>query len=98
MCEEGMVCGAMSIFTFWDFFREYVIGGHRSFSGQDIAIQARRQFHPRNTSQMCTFNHARHCCQLPLRIPRAMASVQTPGTGTRNAERNQKKHIGDHNN
>ena len=55
-----------------------------------LIIQARRQFHNRA-------NHARHCCHLPLRIPRVLASLHRKGPGTRIAERNQKKHTGDHN-
>ena len=62
-----------------------------------LIVQARRQYHHRNTCQMGTAYHARHCCHLPLRIPRVLASLQTPRPGTRNAERNQKKHTGDHN-
>ena len=54
-----------------------------------LIIQARRQLHHRNTSRMGTANLARHCCHFPLRIPRVLVSLQTPGPGTRNAERNQ---------
>ena len=48
-------------------------------------------------SKMGTAKHARHCCHLPLRIPHVLALLRTPGPGTRNAERNQEKLIGDHN-
>ena len=51
----------------------------------------------RSTDEDGTANHTRHCCHVPLRIPRVLASLQTPGPGPRNGERNQKEHTGDHN-
>ena len=52
-----------------------------------LIIQARRQFHHRNISQMALLPLA------ILRIPRVLAFLQTPRPGTRNDERSQKRNI-----